>query len=62
MNIRFKPSLSDLELQAVKEAFDRSWIGLGPKVTEFEEACRQHIGCEVAIGCKFRQLPHCIWL
>jgi perosamine synthetase len=51
MNIRlFKPSLTDLELQAVKEAFDRSWIGLGPKVSEFEEAWRQHIGCEVAIG------------
>lgn len=51
MNIRlFKPSLTDAELQAVKEAFDRSWIGLGPKVAEFEEAWKNHIGCEAAVG------------
>lgn len=51
MNIRlFKPSLTVLELQAVKEAFDKSWIGLGPKVNEFEEAWKKHLGCEVAIA------------
>lgn len=51
MNIRlFKPSLTDAELQAVKEAFDRSWIGLGPKVAEFEEAWKKHIGCAAAVG------------
>jgi perosamine synthetase len=51
MNIRlFKPSLGEEELQAVKEAFDRSWVGLGPKVNEFEEAWEQFIGCKEAIG------------
>ncbi|MCU0473989.1 MAG: DegT/DnrJ/EryC1/StrS family aminotransferase [Bacteroidales bacterium] len=51
MNIRlFKPSLGEEELQAVKEAFDRSWIGLGPKVNEFEEAWKEYIGCKMAVG------------
>lgn len=51
MNIRlFKPSLGEEELQAVKEAFDRSWVGLGPKVADFEEAWAKFIGCELAIG------------
>jgi perosamine synthetase len=51
MNIRlFKPSLGEEELQAVKEAFDRSWVGLGPKVNEFEEAWEHFIGCKEAIG------------
>jgi perosamine synthetase len=51
MNIRlFKPSLGEEELQAVKEAFDRSWVGLGPKVNEFEDAWEKFIGCKEAIG------------
>lgn len=51
MNIRlFKPSLGEEELQAIREAFDRSWVGLGPKVAEFEEEWRKFIGCEMAVG------------
>jgi len=51
MNIRlFKPSLGAEELEAIKEAFDRSWVGLGPVVSEFEEAWRRFIGCEMAVG------------
>lgn len=51
MNIRlFKPSLGQEELDAVKDAFDRSWVGLGPKVNEFEEAWERHLGCKEAIG------------
>lgn len=51
MNIRlFKPSLGAEELQAVKEAFDRSWVGLGPKVAEFEKDWAAFIGCKEAIG------------
>jgi len=50
-NIRlFKPSLGDEELQAVKGAFDRSWVGLGAKVSEFESEWAKFIGCEVAFG------------
>lgn len=51
MNIRlFKPSLGSNELNAVKDAFDRSWIGLGPKVNEFEEAWERHLGCREAVA------------
>jgi perosamine synthetase len=51
MNIRlFKPSLGDEELAAIKDAFDRSWIGLGPRVNEFEAEWAKFIGCKSAIG------------
>jgi len=51
MNIRlFKPSVGEEELQLIKEAFERSWIGLGPMVNKFEEEWAKFIGCEVAIG------------
>ena len=51
MNIRlFKPSVGKEELDKIKEAFDRSWIGLGPNVNEFEEKWRKFIGCKVAVG------------
>jgi perosamine synthetase len=51
MNIRlFKPSLGEDELAAIKEAFDRSWVGLGPKVNEFEEEWAKFLGCRLAIG------------
>lgn len=51
MNIRlFKPSLGEEELNAIREAFERSWIGLGPKVAEFEMKWAEFIGCEIAIG------------
>ncbi len=51
MNIRlFKPSLTELELSNVKDAFDRSWIGLGPKVNEFEQKWAEWVGAEIAIG------------
>ncbi|HUW93597.1 MAG TPA: DegT/DnrJ/EryC1/StrS family aminotransferase [Bacteroidales bacterium] len=51
MNIRlFKPSFGEEELNAVKEAFERSWVGLGPKVSQFEEEWRQFIGCEMAVA------------
>jgi perosamine synthetase len=51
MNIRlFKPSLGEEELNAVKDTFKRSWIGLGPKVNEFEESWEKYIGCKEAIA------------
>lgn len=51
MNIRlFKPSLGEEELHAVKEAFDREWIGLGPNVNKLEEEWEKHLGCAEAIG------------
>ena len=51
MNIRlFKPSVGEEELLMIREAFDRSWIGLGPMVNKFEEEWAKFIGCEMAIG------------
>ncbi len=51
MNIRlFKPSVGKEELDNIKEAFDRSWIGLGMKVNEFEEQWAEFIGCKMAVG------------
>ena len=51
MKIRlFKPSLGEDELDAIKEAFERSWIGLGPKVNEFEEDWEKYIDCNEAIA------------
>jgi len=51
MKIRlFKPSVGKEELEEIKKAFDRSWIGLGPNVNEFEKKWQEFIGCKVAIG------------
>jgi perosamine synthetase len=51
MNIRlFKPSLGEEELQMVKDAFNRSWVGLGPNVNKFEEDWAKFVGAELAIG------------
>jgi len=51
MEVRlFKPSVGALELQAVAGAFERSWIGLGPKVKEFEEAWERHLQCNEAVA------------
>lgn len=50
-NIRlFKPSLGQKELEAVQAAFERSWVGLGPKVQEFEDAWENYLGCNEAIA------------
>lgn len=51
MNIRlFKPSLGEEELEMIKDAFDRSWVGLGPRVNEFEEKWAEFIGAKLAIA------------
>jgi len=51
MNVRlFKPSLGEEEMAMIKEAFDRSWIGLGPNVNKFEEKWADFVGAKAAIG------------
>lgn len=51
MNIRlFKPSVGEEELKNISEAFDRSWIGLGPNVNQFEKKWAEYIGVKHAIG------------
>jgi perosamine synthetase len=51
MKVRlFKPSVGDDELNAVREVFQRAWLGLGPKVSDFERAWSEYIGCKVSVG------------
>lgn len=51
MNVRlFKPSVGDKELEKIKEAFERSWLGMGPALKEFEKNWAEFIGCELAYG------------
>ncbi len=51
MNIRlFKPSVGDEELEAIKEVFDRAWLGNGPTVVKFEESWSRYIGCRTSVG------------
>ena len=51
MNIRlFKPSLGEEELAAVRQAFDRSWVGLGPSVAAFEDAWEEYTGLAESIA------------
>lgn len=51
MNIRlFKPSVGKEELEKISKAFERSWIGLGPNVDEFEKKWAKFVDAEVAIG------------
>lgn len=51
MSIRlFKPSVGIAELEAIRDTFERSWLGLGPKVSEFEEAWEKYLGCAEAIA------------
>ena len=51
MKIRlFKPSVGAEELAAVKEVFDRAWLGQGPKVREFEKAWSDYVGCQGSVA------------
>ena len=51
MNIRlFKPSIGKEELEKIEQAFERSWIGLGPTVNEFESCWADFIGVKHAVG------------
>ena len=40
----FKPSVGEEELIAVNRVFQRSWLGLGPEVGEFEKEFGDYIG------------------
>ena len=51
MKVRlFQPSLGEEELKAIQEIFQNAWIGLGPKVTEFENKWRLFVGSKHAVG------------
>ena len=44
------PTFGLEEIQAVEGTFNRNWVGLGKKVTEFEHAWEKHIGSGTAIA------------
>ena len=51
MKIRlFKPHIGREELDNIKDVFERAWLGLGPKVAEFENEWRKYIGCNAALA------------
>jgi perosamine synthetase len=51
MEIRlFKPCVGEEELANIREVFGRSWLGLGPLVTEFEREWNTYIGATTSIG------------
>ncbi len=51
MNIRlFRPSLGEEELENIKDSFSKQWIGLGPKVKQFEDEWSTYIGCNASLG------------
>ena len=51
MNVRlFVPNVGQEELDNIKDSFDKAWIGLGPKVGQFEQAWSAYIGCQTSIG------------
>lgn len=51
MKIRlFKPSVGSEELKSIEETFSSAWLGLGPKVGEFEKKWSNHIGSAESVG------------
>lgn len=51
MQIRlFKPSVGAEELDAIRGVFERSWLGLGPQVSKFEEEWARYVGARATLG------------
>jgi len=51
MTIRlFKPCVGSEELEAVRGVFERSWLGLGERVEQFENAWCEHLGCSKSVA------------
>lgn len=51
MKVRlFKPSVGKEELESIQDSFQSAWLGLGPKVTEFEQRWSQYIGSKESVG------------
>ena len=51
MKIRlFKPCVGQEELDSIRQVFDRSWLGLGPTVTQFEQEWNEYIQAEQSIA------------
>ena len=46
----FKPSMDEEEVNAVRQAMQSGWIGLGPKTKEFEDTFAKYIGADCVVG------------
>jgi len=46
----FKPNISEATIEAVAKVLRSGWIGLGPKVEEFEEKFADYVGAKYAVG------------
>ena len=46
----FKPNISEAAIKAVAEVLRSGWIGLGPKVAEFEERFADFVGAKYAVA------------
>ncbi len=46
----FKPNISEAAIEAVSKVLRSGWIGLGPKVAEFEEKFASHVGAKYAVA------------
>ncbi len=51
MKVRlFKPSVGEEELESIQDSFKSAWLGLGPKVSEFERRWSAYIGAKESVG------------
>jgi len=51
MEVRlFKPSVGEDEIEGIRDVFKRSWLGLGSKVRDFEQAWSEYIGSKTSIA------------
>lgn len=51
MKIRlFKPQIGKEEIKSVSKSINAAWIGLGPRVNEFEKKWEKYLGCKKAIA------------
>ena len=46
----FRPDFGDAEIEAVAEVMRSGWIGLGPKVEEFEKKFAEYVGARYAVA------------
>ncbi|WP_138495929.1 DegT/DnrJ/EryC1/StrS family aminotransferase [Paenibacillus pinistramenti] len=51
MKVRlFKPSVGIEELDSIRDSFDSAWLGLGPKVIQFEQQWSRYVGAAESVG------------
>jgi len=46
----FCPSLGHEELEEIADSFSKSWVGLGPKVNQFEARWKERLNCEFVMA------------